>query len=272
MSCAASVAQLSPQQPGTIVSPQVLPHDPSDWRLPPSSGAVMFDPTQLLNQFLGGNASANLRNVADAARRQLDNAGATKSFGGGAALGGLLGMMLGGRSSRGGGLLGYGGAAMIGALAHRAYQAYQQQQSASAVSQMTPIEATQVAPQLLPHAQPAADGSPFELVLIRAMVGAAKADGQVDAGEQQHLFAEVERMALDAQSKAFVFDLLAKPVDLAEIAAAVTNEAQAGEAYLAARMAIEPDQPAERAYLDALAARLNLPSELRAHLDKQATG
>jgi len=35
-------------------------------------------------------------------------------------------------------------------------------------------------------------------------------------------------------------------------------------------LAIDPDQPAERAYLDALAARLQLPVELRAHLDQQA--
>lgn len=236
----------------------------------------MFDPTQLLNQLLGGNASGasgGLRGVADAAKQRLDSAGGTKSFAGGAALGGLVGMLLGGRKSgMGGGLLGYGGAAAIGALAHRAYQAYQQQQSTASVSQMTPIEITQVPPQSLPHHQPAADGGPFELVLIRVMVGAAKSDGHVDAVEQQHLFSEVERMSLDAEAKAFVFDLLAKPVDLTEIAAAVTNEAQAGEAYLAARLAIEPDQPAERAYLDALAARLKLPTELRAHLDKQATG
>jgi uncharacterized membrane protein YebE (DUF533 family) len=135
---------------------------------------------------------------------------------------------------------------------------------------MTPAEVSQVSPQSLPHHEPAADGSPLELVLIRAMVGAAKADGQVDATEQQHLFAELERMALNAETKAFVFDLLSKPVDLSDLSAQVTNEAQAGEVYLAARLAIDPDQPAERAYLDALAVRLKLPSQLREHLDKQA--
>ena len=35
----------------------------------------------------------------------------------------------------------------------------------------------------------------------------------------------------------------------------------------AARLAIDPDEPAERAYLDALAAQLRLPAELRATLD-----
>ena len=72
--------------------------------------------------------------------------------------------------------------------------------------------------QLLPHAQPAADGSPFELALVRAMVGAAKADGHIDAAEQRRLFAEVERLGLDAEAKAYVFDLLTRDVDIASLA------------------------------------------------------
>jgi uncharacterized membrane protein YebE (DUF533 family) len=123
---------------------------------------------------------------------------------------------------------------------------------------------------LLPHAQPAADGGNFQLVLIRAMVGAAKADGNVDAQEQQHLFGEVERLGLDSEAKAYVFDLLSKPVDLASITSSVATQEQAAEVYLASRLAINPDVPAERAYLDALAARLKLPTELRSSLDASA--
>jgi len=235
----------------------------------------MFDPKQLLDQFLGGSAGTGVRDIAGQAQQRLDQAGGTKSFAGGAALGGILGMLLGGgRRSRGfgGGLLSHGGAAALGALALRAYQNYQQQQSAAVTKPMTPVEVSQVAPQLLPHYQPAADGGPLELVLLRSMIGAAKADGHVDAAEQQHLFAAVERMSLDAEAKAFIFDLLAKPVDLADISSKVTSEAQAGEVYLAARLAIDPDQPAEQAYLDALASRMKLPAQLREHLDKQASG
>jgi uncharacterized membrane protein YebE (DUF533 family) len=234
----------------------------------------MFDPKQLLDQFLGSSTGTGMRDIAGQAKQRLDQAGGTKSFAGGAALGGILGMLLGGgRRSRGfgGGLISHGGAAALGALALRAYQNYQQQQSASATKPMTPVEVSQVAPQLLPHHQPAADGGPLELVLLRAMIGAAKSDGHVDAAEQQHLFAAVERMSLDAEAKAFIFDLLAKPVDLTDISSKVTSEAQAGEVYLAARLAIDPDQPAEQAYLDALASGMKLPAQLREHLDKQAS-
>jgi uncharacterized membrane protein YebE (DUF533 family) len=101
------------------------------------------------------------------------------------------------------------------------------------------------------------------------MVGAAKADGHIDATEQQRLFSEVERLGLDAAAKAYVFDLLTQNVDINSIAAAVSTPEQGAEVYLASRLAIDPDVPAERAYLDALSAKLKLPAELRSHLDAQ---
>lgn len=227
----------------------------------------MFNSKQLLDQFLGGSAGNKVGGMASQANDYLNNAGGAKSFAGGAALGGLLGMVLGGKSRKlAGGLLSHGGAAAIGALALKAYQNYQQQQAPTAVA---PAEIERVPPQQLPHNQPSADGSAFELILIRAMVGAAKADGHMDATEQQHVFGEVERMGLDPEAKAFVFDLLAKPVELAEIARAVATEAQAGEVYLAARLAIDVDHPGERAFLDALATRIKLAPALREHLERQ---
>jgi len=100
-----------------------------------------------------------------------------------------------------------------------------------------------------------------------AMVGAAKADGHIDANEQKRLFAEVERLGLDAEAKAYIFDLLTQDVDLYDLARSATTPEQGAEIYLAARLAIDPDQPSERAYLDALATRLGLPADLRAQLD-----
>jgi uncharacterized membrane protein YebE (DUF533 family) len=102
-----------------------------------------------------------------------------------------------------------------------------------------------------------------------AAAGAAKADGHIDAGEQRKIFDQVERFGLDAASKALVFDALAKPVDLAEVAAAASTPEQRAELYIACRMVIDPDEPAERSYLEALAFRLALPKELVAHLEQQ---
>jgi uncharacterized membrane protein YebE (DUF533 family) len=220
----------------------------------------VLDPKQLLDQFLGANVGADLRSAGRQVKQRLDEAGGTNAFAGGAIAGGLLGMMLGGRRAHRGGLFGYGGAAALGALAMRAYQSYEQERA-------TRARAPQAAA-VLPHAVAAADGSPFELVLVRAMIGAAKADGHIDATEQRRLFAEVERIGLDAEAKAYVFELLTQDVDIESLARSVTSEEQAAELYLAARLGIDADEPAERAYLDTLASRLDLPGELRARLDE----
>lgn len=233
----------------------------------------MFDPKTLLDQVLGGQAGGSLRNAGQSAKGYLDQYSGSGGFARGAAAGGLLGLLLGGKGVRkmAGGALGYGGAAVLGALALKAYQDYQAKQGqAPTPPTLTPEQFAALSPQALPHASPAADGGPFQLVLIRAMVAAAKADGSVDAAEQQRLFAEAERFGLDAEAKAFVFDLLTQPPDIGRITSAVATPEQGAEVYLASRLAIDPDVPAERAYLDALAARLELPSALREQLDAQA--
>jgi uncharacterized membrane protein YebE (DUF533 family) len=236
----------------------------------------MLDPKSLLDQFFGGAAGGTLRDAGASIKNRLDQQSGSGGFARGAAAGGLLGLLLGGKGlgKLAGGALGYGGAAAIGALALKAYQEYQQRQSgqqrAGMPVSLTPEQFANLSPAALPHAQPAADGGPFQLVLVRAMIGAAKADGHVEAEEQQRLFAEVERRGLDAEAKAFVFDLLSQPVDMNAITGAVVSPEQGAEVYLASRMAIDPDVPAERAYLDALAARLKLPAELRASLDATA--
>lgn len=224
----------------------------------------MIDAKQLLEQVLGATGAGNARGAGRDLMDRLDATKGSQAFGGGALTGGLLGLLLSGkRRKRGGGLLGYGGAAALGALALQAYQNYQRQQGGAAV----PADLAHVDASDLPHARPASDGSPLELALVRAMVGAAKADGHIDAKEQRRLFAEVERLGLDADSKAYIFDLLTHDVDLHELARAAATPEQGAEIYLAARLAIDADEPAERAYLDALATRLRLPAELRATLD-----
>lgn len=235
----------------------------------------MIDPKQLLEQVLGGSVAGDWRGAASQARDRLDQTRGTQAFGAGAVTGGLLGLLLGSRKVRklAGGAAGYGGAAVLGAIAYRAWEAYRQGQGtppAGRPAQAPASLATATPPALLPHAQPAADGSSFELVLVRGMIAAAKADGEVDANEQQRLFAEVERLGLDAEDKALVFDALAKPAEPAVIASLVASPEQAAELYLASRLAIDPDSAAERAYLDALAARLKLPVEVKASLDREA--
>jgi uncharacterized membrane protein YebE (DUF533 family) len=223
----------------------------------------MIDPKRLLEQVLGSGMGGGAGDIGRQIRDRIDGASSRDAFAGGAVAGGLLGMLLGGGKRRGG--FGAGGAAILGVLALQAYQNYQRQQAGRAPA--PPPKLADVDAASLPHAQPAADGGSFELVLVRALIGAAKADGHIDEIEQRRLFKEVERLGLDAETKAYVFDLLTHDIDLDSLVSAVDRPEQGAELYLASRLAIDPDQPAERAYLDGLAARLKLPAELRQALE-----
>jgi uncharacterized membrane protein YebE (DUF533 family) len=191
--------------------------------------------------------------------------------GGVAAAGGLLAVLLSGKArKKGGGLLSHGGAAVLGALAHRAWQNWQSGQPPASAPVAGAQDAAAVDQRFLPGATPAAGDEPFELSLIRAMIGAARADGHIDAEERQRIFGHVEKAGLDAEAKAFVFDTIDAPIGVRDVAAAARTQEQAAELYLASRLTVDPDEAAERAYLQALAHRLQLPADLVAHLDRQA--
>ncbi len=236
----------------------------------------MIDAKSLLDQFLGGKQQGSGKfggmktggtDYADLAKRGLDTLGGGK----GLAVGGLLGLILANKKARNvaGNVAVYGGAAALGLLAWRAFRNYQEGQKPGTAPVAQPSDIANVEPRYLPSAAPASDGQPFELALVQAMVAAAKADGHIDAQEQQRLFSEIERLQLDAETKGAVFDLLSKPITIEAVGGSATNEEQAAELYLASRIAIDPDHPAEQAYLKNLAQKLHLPGDLVAHLDRQ---
>jgi len=252
----------------------------------------MVDPKSLLDSFLGADATRNLPDsarqamdrfgggslggaasgIGDAAQRAMGSLGGAGPMIGAAAAGGLLALLLGGKRRSAGGLLSHGGAAALGALAHRAWQNWQASHPPASAPVATPAEAAAMAPRFLPGATPAAGGEAFELALIRAMIGAARADGHVDEAERARIFEQVEKVGLDAEAKAFVFDTLDARVGVSEVAASAATPEQAAEIYLVSRLTIDPDRPDERAYLAALAHRLRLDPALVAHLDRQADG
>lgn len=93
---------------------------------------------------------------------------------------------------------------------------------------------------------------------IRAMIQAARADGEIDADEQSALMEILGES--DPSDQRFVDEALAEPVDAAALAAEVPEGAEL-EVYSAALMAIDPDNRDEAEYLHALASGLNLSQE-----------
>jgi uncharacterized membrane protein YebE (DUF533 family) len=102
------------------------------------------------------------------------------------------------------------------------------------------------------------------------MIAAAKADGTIDNEEQARIFAQMDKMPLTADDKAFVMDELRGKFDIDAVAAAATTPEEAAEIYTASLLAIDADNPnaAERGYLGMLAARLKLDDSLVAHLQQ----
>jgi len=218
----------------------------------------MFDAKRLLDQFLGGQ----------------DGKGAgefMKGAGGGALAGGLAAILLGTKTGRefGGEALKLGGVAAVGALAYKAYRDWQAGKEVPAAPPAQPSVPMLPAPGGTPF-NPSTESGQQKLArhLLRAMIAAAKSDGHVDADEQARIFAEMDKLPLAADDKAFVMDELRAKLDIDAVAGAAETPEEAAEIYTASLLAIDIDNAAERGYLAMLAARLKLDDALVAHLQQ----
>jgi uncharacterized membrane protein YebE (DUF533 family) len=242
----------------------------------------MFDAKRLLDQFVGGQGGpgfpnqgqGGLGNLAGGLGQMLGNN--MGGIGGGAVAGGLAALLLGSKGGRklAGNALQLGGMAVVGAIAYKAYRDWQ---SGKTVTQST-IAADERAS--LP---PPPGGTPFAPTveseqqslsrhLLRAMIAAAKADGHIDAKEQNAIFSEMDKLPLDADDKAFVMDELRKPLDVDAVAHGARTQEEAASIYAASLLAVDIDNASERAYLGLLAARLNLDDALVKHLHATIEG
>lgn len=185
---------------------------------------------------------------------------------------GLLAVLLGQKSVRkmAGGLMSVGASAALGALAYRAWQNWNTGQPVAAAPLATAADAPAENSPFLPTAD--ATGQPFALSLIKAMIAAANADGHIGPEEHKQIFDAANRAGFDADAKAFIFDALANPPSVRQIASMANGMEQSAELYLAARLAIDPDHPSEKAFLDALSQAMNLPPQFVAHLEQQVAG
>lgn len=222
----------------------------------------MFDPKKLLEQFLGGAAQKGI------------SPDLMKGLAGGAAAGGLAGLLLGGKSTKklAKTALKVGGTAALAGIAYKVYtewQAAKNQPEAEPESQpMKDVTPRPEGTKFLPSAAEARNA--LSLGLLRAMIAAAKSDGHIDAAEQQKIFGKLDELDLDTEAKAWVMDELRKPLDIDAVVAAATSPEVAVEIYAASFLAIDPDDPAEQAYLAMLASRLKLDPGLKSSIEDES--
>lgn len=125
-----------------------------------------------------------------------------------------------------------------------------------------------------PYSRKGADRSPSNrgpqneqaLVLIRAMLNAAKADGRVSSGEQQAILKNFDNAS--AETMQFLREELSKPLDVKAFATSVPFGMES-QVYSMSLMAIEVDTNAESAYLNDLAQCLRISEDVREQLHQR---
>ena len=230
----------------------------------------MFDARKLLDQFLGSQIPGVGGTVRDRAEQAVQY-GKDNPLKAGALAAAVLGTKTGRNIA--GNALAVGGLAAIAGLGYQAYKNYRD----GAAPQPQPADPQQI--EVLPPPDesgfstvPSAMRNDFVLVLVRAMIAAAKADGHIDDEERGRIMDKVKISGLDAEAEAFLEKELAAPTDLDALVAAARTDEQKVELFTASRLAIEPDTRAERGYLDLLAGRLGLPDALVDHIEATVSG
>jgi uncharacterized membrane protein YebE (DUF533 family) len=191
---------------------------------------------------------------------QLVGSGAAGGFAGGLA-GGVLANVLSGKKGKklAGNAVKLGGLALVGGLAYKAWQNYQQAGGQTAGGQAeTPLPGGS----FLPEDNDTTGTQALSILLARAMIAAAKADGQIDTQESQAILSQINGMDLPAEDKAFLFEEYGRPLDIKALSADVDTPEHAAEVYAASLLMVDPPSAPEQIYLDTLARELGLQSGL----------
>lgn len=155
-----------------------------------------------------------------------------------------------------GAALKYGGIAALGGLAYHAWQKHRaEQQGAGAPA--APESPLALPDSFMPKQEAAQES--LALLLVQAMVTAAKADGTVDADEQGKILAHADQLKLSEEEQDFLFAELGKPFDMEPVVRRARTPEIAAEVYAASVLAVGQPSPAESHYLKRLAQRLSLP-------------
>ena len=210
-----------------------------------------MDLNSILNQVL--NVAKNSASKLETGNQTIDS---LTKVGGGAALGGILSMILG--RSGGASLAKLGSLAVLGNLAYQAYQNYQKSQQSSQ-------------PNISENAFDVLNSSSHvdagELIL-RTMIAAAAADGEITEDEKQTIANEAGNNPELAQ---WIAQEIQNPISINEITRLVGNDtALASNVYLAARLVSKDLSRKEIIFLADLAQALGLDDALVEQLEKQA--
>ncbi len=181
----------------------------------------------------------------------------------GTAMGGAGGLVLGTQTGRAvaASVAKVGALALIGGLAYKAFQNYQTGK---------PLVTGATSPEAAPQGsgfEAAAVTNESATLYIKAMIAAAAADGRIDAAEHAKIVGSLKQAGLDDGAEEFLANELNNPASIEDLANAVSTPEEAVQVFTAARIAIEPDSPAEGQFLAKLAGALGIDAKLAQHID-----
>ncbi len=112
-------------------------------------------------------------------------------------------------------------------------------------------------------------GKQQALLLIRAMIAAANADGVIDPTERKAILGRLAEAGVGEEDRTFVMKELGAPSSVEDLLATVDSPELARHVYAVSLLAIEVDTDAERDYLHYLRLRLGLDDRIVAELHRQ---
>ncbi|MBU1566909.1 MAG: tellurite resistance TerB family protein [Proteobacteria bacterium] len=116
---------------------------------------------------------------------------------------------------------------------------------------------------------PQMDSQELAIRMIRVMIAAAHADGNIDEEEEKAILARLRSTDLSQEERMFILDELHQPKTIAELTAGISDPSIAKTMYMLAVSAIAIDSPGERAWLDKLAASLAISKAVQAFIEEQ---
>lgn len=207
----------------------------------------------------GGGLQGALSGLVNGAQMLVNRAG--QAAGGkdnlaAAGIGALLGALA--ADKRSSTPLGAAGGGLMGMLGMMAFKALQNSGQASPQPVGAPAPQAAV-PSLENDAQ----------LILTAMLDAAKSDGTVDADELSRITGKIKEAGIGQEGMNYLLAQLQSPMSTEAIVAAVRGRPElAAQVYAVSLMAIEVDTPAERAYLDRLAAAMGLVPEVARNIEQ----
>lgn len=229
-----------------------------------------MDVNSILNSFMG-SGNAGLKRVLGSDDRTFG-----QGMVGGAAAGGLATMLMSSKKARklAGKTLAYGGVLAAGGLAYKVWKDRQQVSAKSSPRTMTNQPPTLPNPPTGTifdlNTEPENPDEDMRLVLIRAMISAAKADGHIDTDERTTIEEQIRSLQIGQDEQRYLVTQLKAPSDPIAIAKLAQSEEQALEIYAASLLAVDIDTQQERHYLDRLADALHLTDDLKHALESEA--